>query len=292
MKPPITIITPSFNQGRFIERTIESVLSQGIAGLEYVVLDGGSSDETVSILQRYGDELSWVSEPDGGQTDAINKGTRKTSGEIIGWLNSDDVYYPGALRRVLEYFREHPEVDVLYGRAEHIDEDGSVIEPYYTEEWSFERLTEVCFLCQPATFFRRSTVNRFGPLDDSLNFCMDYEYWIRLATGDATFAHLPHPLAGSRLYAETKTLGSPVTFHQEINTMLRRHLGRVPDRWLFNYAHAVLDDRKVKRSQHLGFVAPLAWHSVAAALRWNRSITPAMARTLFGWVRNSVKRPA
>ena len=290
MKPPIiSVVTPSFNQGRFIERTIQSVLSQGIPDLEYVVMDGGSSDETVSILERYTDEIEWVSEPDGGQTDAVNKGIQRTSGAIIGWLNSDDVYFPGTLPQVGAYFDQHPDVDIIYGDAQHIDEKDDVIEPYYTEDWDQARLCEVCFLCQPAVFFRRTTVDRFGLLNDALNYCMDYEYWIRLSTRGASFAHIPHVLAGSRLYADTKTLGARVPVHEEINTMLRGHLGRVPDRWLFNYAHAVLEESNVERSERLAFVAPLAWRSVVAALRWNRSITPAMIRTLAGWVGNSVR---
>ncbi len=280
----VSIITPSYNQGRFIQRTIDSVLAQPVpGGMEYLVMDGGSRDETVEILTRYNGRLHWVSEKDGGQADAVNKGLQRSAGEIIGWLNSDDIYYPGAIRAACDFFAAHPEADLVYGNANHIDEHDGIIEPYPTEDWDFQRLLQQCYLCQPAVFFRRRVVDRFGPLNARLRYCMDYEYWLRLANGGARFARIPQVLAGSRLYAETKTLGSRVQVHREMNDMMRALFHKVPDRWLFNYAHAVLDHRGVPRSDRVRFPLRVSWLSLLAALRWNRCISRYMAGTVWMW---------
>ncbi len=202
-----SIVTPSYNQGRFIERTLLSVAAQEGPGIEveHVVFDAGSTDETVTVLNRHEERVRWISEKDNGQADAVNKGICNTDGEIIGWLNSDDVYYPGALERVAQFFGNRPDVDVVYGMADHIDLEGHPFEPYPTEEWNFERLKETCFICQPALFLRRCVFEKHGPLDESLHYCMDYEYWLRLGKAGVSFGYLQETLAGSRLYAENKT---------------------------------------------------------------------------------------
>ena len=284
MTPAISVVTPSYNQGPFIERTIRSVLEQGVGDLEYMVVDGGSTDDTVAILQRHAGRLRWVSEPDQGQADAVNKGIRGTSGAVVGWLNSDDVYYPGALRTALDYFAAHPEVDLIYGNAHHIDDQDRVIEPYPTEPWNVDRLREVCFLCQPAVFFRRRVVERHGALDERLQYCMDYEYWLRLAGKHVCVARLPDMLAGSRLHAATKTLGSRIKVHREINDMMRRCCGRVPERWVYNYAHAVLDEKGVPRTRKLPFALGLSVLSCYASLRWNRRLSREVMRTAGRWI--------
>ena len=286
--PPICVVTPSFAQGRFIERTVESVRGQDVA-VDHMVVDGGSTDETLAILERHQDHLRFVSEPDQGQADAVNKGLALTQAPVIGWLNSDDVYYRGALSAVLAAFDRHPEIDVIYGQADHIDDQDRVLEAYYTEAWSLERLAEICFLCQPAVFFRRRVVDRFGMLDATLNYCMDYEYWLRLGQGGARFLYLPQTLAGSRLYAETKTLGSRVKVHAEINSMLKRHLGQVPDRWLSNYAHVQLLDRGLAPGD-TRFLYGLIAGTFKASLRWNHRVSGPLLCRLAGWLRGAVLR--
>ncbi|NJL47129.1 MAG: glycosyltransferase [Leptolyngbyaceae cyanobacterium SM2_5_2] len=237
-----SVITPSYNQGQFIERTIQSVLSQDGVVLEYLVCDGGSSDQTIDVLRQYQHRLRWVSEPDGGQADAVNKGIEQTTGDIIAWLNSDDVYYPAALSRVQHIFETHPEVQVVYGDAYHIDENDGVIELYPTASWDYQTLKEVCFLCQPATFFRRQLVEKHGLLDISLKFCMDYELWLRY--GKITnFFYLPQVLAGSRLYQDTKTLGQRVAVHYEINEMMVSKFTFSPEKWVLAYASVLVEDR-------------------------------------------------
>ena len=280
----VSVVTPSFNQGQFIERTLKSVANQTGAEIEHVVFDGGSTDGTVEVLKGFSPPVRWVSEKDKGQTDAVNKGIRATNGEIIGWLNSDDIYYPGAVARVVALFEANPEIDVVYGMADHIDIDDHAFEPYPTEPWDFERLKETCFICQPALFLRRSVFERHGMLDESLHYCMDYEYWLRLGKAGVRFEYLEEKLAGSRLYAENKTLGARVKVHREINDMFKGLLGWVPDRWLFNYAHAVVEEKTSRVTHPQRFTLQLALSSVIAALLWNHRVSRSMLRTSLRWL--------
>jgi glycosyltransferase involved in cell wall biosynthesis len=288
-----SIVTPSFNQAPFIERTLRSVLAQSAlpAGvqIEHVVRDGGSTDGTVQIL-RAATGLHWASEPDRGQADAVNRGIRATDGEVIGWLNSDDVYHEGAIARVAAFLREHPEVDVVYGDAEHIDVDDRAFEDYPTEEWDFERLKQTCFICQPALFFRRRVAERMGLLDETLHYCMDYEYWLRLGQAGVRFARLHHKLAGSRLYATNKTLGARVQVHREINDMMKSKFGRVPERWIYNYAHIEVESSCTRASAPARFARRVAWRSLAGAWHWNGRPSAAMCRTTAGWLAQSLRQ--
>jgi glycosyltransferase involved in cell wall biosynthesis len=277
----VSVVTPSFNQGQFIQRTLESVATQTGAETEHVVYDGGSADDTVNVLKRFGDGIRWVSERDKGQTDAVNKGIRATDGEIIGWLNSDDIYYPGAIARVVGFFKDHPEVDVVYGMADHIDLADRPFEAYPTEPWNVERLKDTCIICQPAAFFRRRVVEQHGLLDENLHYCMDYEYWLRLAKAGAKFAYMEEKLAGSRLYAENKTLGSRLKVHAEINDMQKSLFGTVPNRWLWNYAHAAIDDRVDRNTSPRWFALRLLVAVLTASLRWNGRISSEMKVGLF-----------
>lgn len=270
----VSVITPSFNQGQFIERTLQSVAMQSGAEIEHVVVDGGSTDNTVDVLKKFGYGVKWVSERDKGQTDAVNKGIRGTNGEIIGWLNSDDIYFTEAISRAVTFFKDHPEVDVIYGMAEHIDQNDQPFEDYPSEPWNFERLKDTCFICQPAAFFRRSVVEKHGLLDDNLHFCMDYEFWLRLGKAGVRFEYLEVKLAGSRLYAQNKTLGSRVKVHAEINDVLKKLFGKVPDRWLSNYTHAVVEEKVDRSRQPRWFALQMLIVATKAAWRWNGTISP------------------
>ena len=289
MATSLSIITPSLNQSRFIERTIRSVLSQDVPDIQYVVCDGGSTDGTLEILRRFDSRIDWHSEPDQGQADAVNKGILRTSGEVIGWLNSDDIYYPDTLRKACAFFESDSETDVLYGEGNHIDEDDAVIAPYPTECWNPERLKEACFLCQPAVFFRRRVVDRFGLLRSELKFCMDYEYWLRLALSGSVFSHRKRLFAGSRMYAENKTRRFRREVHAEINDMLVQKLNRVPDVWLFHYAHAVLESKGRSRKRKFRFAAGLSLNAIMASIRWNRRVSGGVCRTISEWLSGSLR---
>ncbi|GAC1324633.1 MAG: hypothetical protein NVSMB2_22860 [Chloroflexota bacterium] len=263
----LSVVTPSFEQGAFIERTIQSVLTQEQPPDEYVIVDALSTDVTELILARYAASITSVREPDRGQADAVNKGIGSTSGEIIGWLNSDDMYRPGTLKAMREVFESRPDVDVVYGDADLIDENDAVVGRYYTEAWNHGRLLERCFLAQPAVFFRRGVIDRYGSLDSDLHYCMDYDYWLRLAEGGARFLYVPRVLAASRLHPAAKTLRARRAVHAEINTMLRRRVGRVPDTWLMNEAHTLVE---LDPPGYLPFALAVVIEALRLSREWNQ----------------------
>ena len=237
--PLVSIITPSFNQGRFIRDTIESVLSQDYLKLEYLVMDGGSTDETLDILRSYGTRLIWRSGPDGGQADAVNAGIRLAQGEILGWLNSDDTYLPGAVEAAVTYLTTHQNTAMVYGDAYYIDEQNRVIGVYPTEDFDQYRLANACFICQPTAFFRRSVIETVGGLDARLQYCMDYELWIRLGRR-FTIDRIPHALANSRQYPQTKTWAQRDRLFQELCAVTQRSFGYTSRHWRMWHAYARL----------------------------------------------------
>jgi glycosyltransferase involved in cell wall biosynthesis len=288
--PLVSVVTPSFNQGRFIRETIESVLGQDYPRIEYIVMDGGSTDETVKILREYDDRLTWVSERDRGQADAINKGWRRARGSVLAYLNSDDTYLPGAVARAVACLQACPGAGAVYGEGYHVDEAGAILERYPTEPFSIARLLETCFICQPTVFLRRPVVERVGLADESLHYCIDYDLWIRMARV-AGFAFTPHYQASTRLHADTKTLGQSVRFHAEILRMISRHYGHVPPSWVYGYAHALLGhlDRE-KPWVEARFVVGLIAISFVEFLRYNRRI-PAAEWARWGiWLHHGWRR--
>ncbi len=204
--PLISVVTPSYNQGDFIEETILSVLTQDYAKREYLILDGGSTDESVDIIRRYADQLDyWVSEPDRGQSHAINKGFGMTRGDVLTWINSDDVYLPGALSAVAECFSTHPEVDLVYGDFVYTDLQGKVLRRRKVfSKISYDHMVFHDYLGQPAVFFRRSLFEQVGLVDESLYYSMDWDLFIRMWKV-ARPMHLPRVLATFRLNHAAKT---------------------------------------------------------------------------------------
>ncbi len=207
--PLVSIITPSFNQARFLEATIRSVLDQDYARVEYIILDGGSTDGSPEIIKKYADRLAWwVSERDGGQTDAINKGFAHATGEILAWLNSDDTYQPGAVSEAVKWFQQFPESGLIYGGANYINEAGQVIDKFPAAQTDYRRLRQgYVHVPQQAAFFRADLWRQTGPLDPSFYFAMDYDLWVRIARS-APIRYVPQTWANFRLHAAAKTISS------------------------------------------------------------------------------------
>ena len=198
-KPLVSVVTPSYNQAQFIEENILSVKSQDYPNIEHIIIDGGSTDETMEILKKYEGtyNLRWVSKPDEGHADAVNKGFAMAKGEIIGWLNSDDVYFDrGTVSAVVEAFQKHPEADIIYGDCAYIWEDGTILRVQCVPSFRYSRLLRGCFLEQPAVFFRRHVVENHK-LDKHIKLAIDYEYWLRIGRL-YHFVHIPRILAADR----------------------------------------------------------------------------------------------
>lgn len=275
--PLVSIVTPSYNQGRFIEETILSVINQDYPNIEYIVMDGGSTDQTLEILKKYDGRLTWFSEKDKGQTDAINKGLRLAKGEILAYLNSDDTYLPGAVSRAVHYLTaENPDSSFVYGEGYHITAEGKIIERYPTESYDFRRLAETCYICQPATFWKRGVIETIGLFDDGLYYAMDYDYWIRIAKQYGTLGHINDYLANSRIYPETKTKSKPFEIHAEILNLIRKHYGKgnIPLNWIYAYAHYYMD-RLVSgqtRPNNVFFMLGTTLISALKCLEYNHTI--------------------
>ena len=225
----VSIVTPSYNQAPFIERTLRSVLDQDHPDVEYIVMDGGSTDGTVAILERYAARLVWESRKDRGQSDAINKGLRAATGEIVAYLNADDVYEPRALTRVVEFFRAHPEAQWVYGRCRIVDEADREIRRAITvyknlasRTYSYAKLLTENFIPQPATFWRRTLLAEVGDFEEDENWCMDYDYWLRIGRRHAPGV-IREYLARFRYHPGTKSGSAFVRQLDDQQRLARRH---------------------------------------------------------------------
>lgn len=230
--PKISLVTPSFNQGEYIRETIKSVLDQGYPALEYFVQDGGSQDGTLDLLKAFEADLTgWASRKDDGQSHAINLAFGRTQGEIMGWLNSDDLLLPGALYHVADYFSRHPEVDVLYGNRVLIDQNSQDIGRWILPGHDVEALKWADFVPQETLFWRRSLWGKVGStLDESFQFAMDWDLLIRFVDAGARFAHLPRFLGAFRVHEAQKTSQAiNETGIQEMNRIRERIWGHVPN---------------------------------------------------------------
>ena len=213
--PLVSIVTPSFNQARYLETTIRSVLGQDYPRMEYLIVDGGSTDGSVEIIRRYADRLAWwVSEPDRGQADGINKGLRRARGDIVAWLNSDDAYAPGAIAAAVEAFRQHPEAGLVFGNALSIDAEGRPFHALTAGNWGLGDLMTFHILTQPAVFMRREVAAAAGFLDEDFHFLLDHRLWLKMAV-QAPIVHVPQVWAFARYHANAKNAAQAEKFGAE-----------------------------------------------------------------------------
>lgn len=223
--PLVSIVTPSYNQGKFIEDTILSVKNQDYPNIEHIVVDGGSTDDTLEILRKYENEynLRWISEPDEGQSDAVNKGFRMAKGEIIGWLNSDDVYFT---RDVISYvvgeFKKDSDIDVIYGDTAVINSNNIIIMVIIHAHTAYNQLRILNQIGQPATFFKINTVNDIT-LDNDLHYAMDYELWLRLIENGFEFKYVNKILACNRHHITAKTVSQREKLDAEIKLVQKKY---------------------------------------------------------------------
>lgn len=262
--PLISIVTPSYNQAQFLEETILSVVNQDYPNLEYIVIDGGSTDGSVDIIRKYADQLAyWVSEDDRGQAHAINKGFARARGEILGWLNSDDFYLPRAISRVARMRHEHPKAAAWIGGCYRIDPSGKILstviprglDPEILADWGHQ-----AFFYQPSCFFAARAWDEVGPLDEGLHFALDVDLWLRLSTV-GHFASTPEVISAAIIHQDAKTQAQRLDMHVEAivvqvthgyREVARDRLARLSDRpSLRSQARGLLKARLKALAQHL-----------------------------------------
>jgi glycosyltransferase involved in cell wall biosynthesis len=234
----VTIVTPSFNQAKYLERTIQSVLAQDYPDVEYIVIDGGSHDGSAAIIEQYNERLAyWQSKPDNGQTDAINQGFARATGQVMAWLNSDDTLEPWAVSRAVEALIRHPEAGMVYGHGWFINADDEKIGEFPSAQTDYRRLRRgYVHICQQAAFWRADLWRKVAPLDDSIYFAMDYDLWLRLARL-APLIHISEHWANFRLHGDAKTIAEDDRCWPD---MLRIHLRDGGSRFSMLYAKYLL----------------------------------------------------
>ena len=211
----ISIVTPSFNQADYLDETIRSVLDQNYPDLEYLIADGASTDGSVVLIKEYSERLAWwVSEIDGGQADAINKGFSRATGEIIAWLNSDDYYLPETLDTVAKLFEENPDAGIIYGDVLSVDGEGNPINVQRFDQYSVEDLMQFKIISQPGVFIRRSILEQAGYLDETYHFLLDHQLWLRIAQLAPMF-YVPQTLAVARYHDDAKNIAHAEKFGAE-----------------------------------------------------------------------------
>ncbi len=288
--PRISIVTPSYNQGQFLEETIRSVLLQGYPNLEYIIIDGGSTDNSVDIIRKYEPWLTyWVSEPDRGQSHAINKGLACATGQILTWLNSDDIYVENCLNMIGRHWREYPKTDFLLGDSILVDETGNTI-GYMRGRFSYDQagrwLSLESLVPQPSSFFSARAYAAYGPMDEDLHYAMDMDFWLRMAGAGACFSRIEAPLARFRRHEHAKSSAGDLPFLQELVAKYFRTDAHTrqpyPDKALMtDMCLALLSHYPLRQPRaYWGTFAKLAWLSPQAGAASLAAIGPRSARSI------------
>jgi glycosyltransferase involved in cell wall biosynthesis len=218
--PLVSIVTPSYNQAQFLELTIRSVIEQDYPRIEYIVVDGGSTDGSVDIIKKYADRFAWwVSEKDSGQAEAINKGLRRAQGEIVAWLNSDDTFLPGAVSAAVKMFEQNPQAGLVYGDVLAVDEKGHAINLLRYEDWGLKGLMEFRIIGQPSVFMRRRVLEQAGLLDPSYHFLLDHQLWLRMAQ-IAGMHYFRQTLSEARYHSAAKNVARAAEYGDDIRRIV------------------------------------------------------------------------
>jgi glycosyltransferase involved in cell wall biosynthesis len=270
--PRVSLVTPCYNGMPWLRAAIDSVLGQDYPNLEYLVMDGGSTDGTVDLLKAYGEQLTWVSAPDDGQADAIARGFERTTGAILGWLNADDALKPGAIRAAVEALQAHPAVGLVYGQADFIDAEGRIIGPCtVVEPYSRQRLLHYGdYIIQPAAFFNRRAYTAAGGLDRSLHWAMDWDLWLRLARHHEVL-YLDRNLASYRWLGSNKTAAGGFERLKEVEAVARRHgCHGLPAYFRLELARLLAGQARqnLKKWQFLNMLSHLAGCAAAIFTSW------------------------
>jgi glycosyltransferase involved in cell wall biosynthesis len=249
----VSFIIPSFEQGKYLTKCLDSIHDQDLQynDFEVLVFDGGSTDNTQQTLRKHQLKPKWVSRPDGGQANAVNQGMREAKGEIIAWINSDDYYLPNAIQTISDYFTKNADLRFIYGNAIRVDQNGRKMMAYPVEDWNYQRLLEKCYLCQPATFFRRKILQDHGFLNESFHLALDLEFWLRIGKHEP-FLRVPEFLAAAREYKTNKSQSFPLRMQVEALWAGYMHTGKLCRKRLWSIAENLvfIHDKKLKRAMH------------------------------------------
>lgn len=281
-KPLVSIVTPSYNQAAYLRDTMQSVLDQDYPNIEYLVADGGSTDGSVAIIKECESHLAWwCSEKDRGQADAINKGLRRAKGEIVAWLNSDDLYVQGVISKVVDLFSHHPEAAIVHGDVLAIDGSGKIINQIRYGDWGLEGLMRFQIIGQPAVFMRRAALEKVGYLDLEYHYLLDHQLWLRVGQ-QGKIIHVPEPWAYARFHPEAKNVALASAFGAEAFRIVEwmRSQGSLQDKfkknerqimagaYRFNGRYLLDGDMPVKALH--SYLRSFAYHPGTALAEWHR----------------------